>query len=96
MALTELQLPAKDNFYRKIQNAASQMDQLMQTWENIAEFIGNVDATDLDAMGVASGQVRIDLVDFRVVLNETVDFYKGTSLTQTKVPADLIDKIRSM
>ena len=96
MALTELQLPTKDNFYRNIQNAATQMDNLMRHWENLAEFIGLVGTADLDAMGVATGQVRTDLVDFRTVLNEVVAFYNGTSTSQTKVPSEIADKIRTM
>lgn len=96
MALTELQLPPKASFYGRLQSAATQMDNLMKQWENLAEFIGMVDAADLDSMGVATGQVRTDLVDFKTVLNETIDFFNGTSTTQTKVPADIVDKIRSM
>lgn len=96
MALTELQLPDKVRFYRILQGAATQMDNLMHTWENLAEFIGMIDTVDLDAMGVAGGQVRADLVAFRTVLNESVAFFQGTSTTQTEVPADIVDKIRSM
>ena len=96
MALTELQRPTKDNFYRSLQNAASQMDNLMGHWANLAEFVGFVDTADLDAMGVAAGQVRTDLVNFRTVMNEIVAFYKGTATTQTNVPATVVDKIRTM
>ena len=96
MSLTELQLPKKERFYGRLQSAATQMDNLMKQWENLAEFIGMVDTDDLDSMGVATGQVRTDLVDFRTVLNETIAFFNGTSTAQTRVPADIIDKIRSM
>lgn len=96
MALTELQRPTKDNFYRNLQNAASQMDNLMRHWENLAEFVGFVGTGDLDAMGVAEGDVRTDLINFRTVMNEIVAFYNGTGTAQTNVPAIVVDKIRSM
>jgi len=96
MALTELQLPEKQRFYANLQSAATKMDNLMIQFENIAEFIGFVDSADLDAMNVPAGQVRTDLVNFRTIMNELVDFYKGTSTTQTQVPANIVDKIRSM
>ena len=96
MALTELQLPTKSNFYSHIQNAASHMDKLIQTWENLAEVIGFIEPGDLDSMNVPSGQIRTDLVDFRTVLNEMIAFYRGTSTTQTEIPSAVIDKIRSM
>jgi len=96
MALTELQLPTKTNFYRKLQTVASRMDNLMRDWENIAEFIGFVDASDLDAMGVPSGDVRTHLLNLRTSMNELVAYFKGESTSQTVIPADVVDKIRSM
>jgi hypothetical protein len=96
MALTELQLPTKAAFYGTMQSAASKMNNLMKQWEDLAEFIGFVGTADLDAMGVATGQVRTDLTAFRTVMNELVAFFKGTSTTQTEIPADVVDKIRSM
>lgn len=96
MALTELQLPEKAEFYGRVQSAANKMNNLIKQWEDLAEFIGIVGTADLDTMGVASGAVRTDLVEFRTVLNELAAFYNGTSTTQTEVPADIIDKIRSI
>ena len=96
MALTELQLPTKASFYGTLQSAATQMDNLMRQWDNLAEFIGMIDITDLDAMGVATGQVRTDLNNFKTVLNEMAAFFNGNSTTQTQIPADIVDKIRSM
>ena len=78
-------------------NAATQMDQLIAQWRSLEEFIGMVDAADLDAMNVSSTDgVRTDLINFRTVLGEIIAFYDGTSTTQTQIPADVIDKIRSM
>ena len=96
MALTELQLPAKADFYRKIQHSASEMDNLMGKWKNLAEFIALVETSDLDAMGVAPGQVRTDLIDFRTVLNEMLSLYEGCAVTPTNSPDAVIDKIRLM
>ena len=72
------------------------MDNLMNNWKNLSEFIGFVDAADLDAMGVPAGQIRADLVDFKAVLEEMLDFYAGNSVTPTNAPDVVIDKIRSM
>lgn len=96
MALTELQRPDKATFYNEIQHAASQMNSIMNSWRDIAEFIEQVDTNDLDAMGVAEGQVRTDLVDFRVAMQELTKFFDGISTTQTNVPATVVDKIRRM
>lgn len=96
MALTELQLPTKENFYRNISHAATEMDNLMTRWRNLSEFIAMMDVADLDAMGVATGQLRIDLVDFRTLLDEMVSLYDGNSVTPTNTPSEVIDKIRMM
>ena len=96
MALTELQLPAKQDFYNVIKQAGLEMDNLMAKWQNLAEAIERMDGTDLDAMGVPTGQIRTDLVEFRQAVNELVDFYNGVATTQTNVPADVIDKVRAV
>lgn len=98
MALTELQIPTKLQFYSSIQGAATHMDKLISQWKSIAEFIdpARMGVADLDAMGVASGQVRTDLANFRIVLNEMISLYEGNSVTPTNIPADVIDNIRRM
>lgn len=96
MALTELQLPTKTSFYGRLQNAANKMNNIMHEWSEIAEFVSNVGAEELDSMGVSTGAVRIDLVEFRTVMEEIVAFFQGTSTTQTHVPETVVDKIRSM
>lgn len=98
MALTELQRPTKVLFYSELQEAATQMNRLMNTWRDLAEFIGMVETADLDAMlpdGVHP-DVRPDLIEFRSALTELIDFFDGTSTTQTVVPGDIVDKIRRM
>lgn len=96
MALTELQLPTKDRFFAKVKNAADSMNNAMHQWSELAEFLANVETVDLDTMVIAAGQVRTDLVDFRIVLNEMVAFFEGTSTTQTKAPETIVDLVRSM
>lgn len=96
MALTELQLPTKATFYGRLQSAANEMDDLMRNWKDIAEFVDNVANADLDAMGVAAGQVRTDLTDFKVVIDEMVSLYEGNAVTPTNNPSSIIDKIRRM
>ena len=96
MALTEIQLPSKTSFYNRLQSVASEMDLLMQRWADMAEFIAEVDTDDLDAMTVAAGQVRTDLIEFRTVMEEVVAFYNGTPTTATNAPNAVVDKIRRM
>lgn len=96
MALTELQLPTKANFYGRLQSAANKMNNIMRDWSELAEFIERVDTADLDAMNVPTEDVRTDLVEFRTVMQEVVAFFKGTSTAQTQIPETVVDKIRSM
>ena len=96
MALSELQLPMKANFYGRLQSAANKMNNIMRDWSELAEFIERVDTADLDAIGVPAGDVRTDLVEFRNVMQEVVAFFKGTSTIQTQIPETVVDKIRSM
>lgn len=88
MALTELQLPVKDQFYRNCQGVASQAINMSLRWNEISEFIQTVTAADLDAMGIDAGQVRTDLVDFRASLNNIVAAIQAEEAS--------LDKIRTM
>ena len=96
MALTELQMPTKDNFYRNIQYAATEMDNLMTRWRNLSEFIGFIGIEDLDSMGIPNGQVRSDLVNFKTVIEEVLSLWDGNQVTPTNIPSEVIDKIRIM
>jgi len=96
MALTELQLPVKVNFYAKIQAAATEMDRLMDRWKNLSIFLARMQAVDLDAMSVATGEVRTDLVEFRTAIDEMLSLYAGNDVAPTNTPKDVIIKIRSM
>jgi hypothetical protein len=96
MALTELQLPTKDRFYRALQAAATEMDNLITRWANLAEFVALVETADLDAMGVPTGQIRADMGEFRTVLEEMVSLYNGSAVDPTNAPNEVIDKIRAI
>jgi len=96
MALTEIQLQTKDVFYGKIQNAATEMDLLIGRWRDLSEFISRVEVADLDAMNIATGQVRTDLVKFRTLLDEFINLYDGNSVTPSDVPSDVIEVMRRM
>ena len=96
MALTEIQLPTKADFYRDIQSIATEVDRIMTRLANVSEFNASLQTADLDAMGIPVGQVRTDLVDFRVAIEDMVDFYKGTVVTATNAPDSIMDKLRHM
>jgi len=72
MALTEMQLPAKAEFYRDVQSVAGEILRGMARWQQMSEFIQTMGADDLDAMGVPQGQIRTDLTNFRAALDAVV------------------------
>ena len=96
MALTELQLPDKISFYRDVQSVAGQITAHMIRWREMREFLAVMSTEDLDAIGVAAGQVRIDLIDFRVALDELIKLYEGSAVTPTNNPEEIMDCIRRM
>jgi len=96
MALTELQLPNKTVFYTNLQNIATNMKHLMSQWEYASEFLEKLDTSDLDNMGVPTGSIRTDLIDFRTSINEMIAFFDGTATTQTHAPKTIVDKMRRM
>ncbi len=96
MPLTELQLPTKPQFYNRIKSTATQINNLLLRWKDLAEFIEVIDITDLDNMGVPAGDIRTDLVDFRIMLNEVISLFEGEAVTPTKNPSVVIDRLREM
>lgn len=95
MALTEIQLPIKDNFYAKLQDAANKLDKTMVEYRRIAEFISRMDTADLDAMGVATGQTRTDLIAFKDAVNDLLSLWDGNAVAEPAVaPSEAIDRIR--
>jgi len=95
MALTEIQLPIKDNFYAKLQDAANKLDKMMDEYRRIQEFISRMDTADLDAMGVAIGQVRTDLMAFKDAIGQILSLWDGNAVAQPAIaPSEAIDRIR--
>jgi len=96
MALTELQLPGKQEFYAKLRGAASQMNANINAWRDLSEFIGFIDTNDLDQIGVAAGQLRSDLGKFRQAILDVLSLWDGNAVTPVDPPGNVIDKIRDM
>ena len=101
MAMTEMQQPSdKADFYRTLRGRASAFYDAVNILQRTSEFLNLMDATTLNNMGVpASGAdegLRQDLVNFRLVCNELIGFYNGTSTTRTNVPLTVVNKIRHM
>lgn len=96
MALTELQLPTKADFYSNLQNSANQLNRLIKTIADLSEFIGFVLPEDLNSMGVPTGDIRIHLADYRTALEEFISYTNGNPITPTVTLTEIIDNIRSM
>jgi len=96
MALTEVQLPTKERFYNDLQSIAGELVSRMLRWQEASEFVQTMGTADLDAMGVPAGQIRTDLQEFRVALNELVSLFNGNAVTPTYNPSEVMDKIRRM
>ena len=95
MALTEIQLPIKDNFYARLQDAANKLNKIIDEYTNIAEFISRMDSADLDAMGVATGQTRTDLVAFRTAIEDILSLWEGNAVSAPTIsPQEAINRIR--
>ena len=96
MALTELQLPNKVDFYNNIQNVAGEISSAMHRWGLVASFVNRMETSDLDAMSIASGVVRSDLVDLKNLLNNFVALWGNQAVTPTKNPQTVVDSIRKI
>jgi len=96
MALTELQLPTKPDFYNTLQNVAGEISSSMHRWGLVAAFVNRMEASDLDAVGVAAGQVRTDLIDLKNLLNNFVALWGNQSVTPAKDPQTVVNSIRKI
>ena len=96
MALTELQLPSKTDFYNVISNTAGEISQAMHRWGKVADFINRMGASDLDAIGAATGQVRTDIVNLRILLNELNDLWNNEAVTPTNDPQAVVEELRKI
>ena len=96
MALTELQLPVKSDLYNTVQNVAGEVSNAKHRWGLIASFLNSMGTDDLDAIGVATGQVRTDLINLRVMLNEIIALLNNEAVTPTNDPQTVIDNLRKI
>jgi len=96
MALTELQLPGKVDFYNTMQNIAGEISSSMHRWSLVAAFVNRMDAGDLDAMAVAAGTVRSDLIDMKNLLNNFVSLWNNQAVTPTKDPQLIVNAVRKI
>lgn len=96
MALNEIQTPEPATFKNEIQQAATQMNGIMNAWRDISKFIIKMVEVDITAVGITDQTTIDDLIDFRVAMREVTNFYDGIATTQTNVPAAVVDKIRRM
>ena len=79
MALNEIQLPSKDDFYQVVRSVAGEMKSRMIRWKEISEFIAEMDAADMDAMGVPAGTLRTKLVEFRTALDAQIAYFESNT-----------------
>ena len=96
MALTELQLPGKTDFYNTMQNVAGEISASMHRWGLVASFVNRMETSDLDAMAVAAGTVRTDLIDMKNLLNNFVALWQNQTVTPTKDPQAIVNAVRKM
>ena len=97
MALTEIQLPTKDELYQNLRTLANEIRRSMERWEAASDFLNDLTTTDLDAMSIPdTGTVRADMVALRVMLQEMVSYFGNNSVTPTNDPKEVVDVIRQM
>ena len=96
MALSELQRPTKDLLYHELQEHATVQNRQLHVSADLAEFIANIEASDLTEMAVTDEGSITDMTDYRTALNELVAFCTGGATTRTIVLSEIIDKIRRM
>jgi hypothetical protein len=96
MALTELQLPGKVDFYNTMQNIAGEISSSMHRWGLVAAFVNRMETADLDAMAVAAGTVRSDLIDMKNLLNNFVSLWNNQAVTPTKDPQAIVNAVRKI
>ena len=96
MAITELQLPSKTDLYTIVQNVAGEISQSMHRWSQVAEFLSRMGTADLDAASIPTGQVRADLVDFRLLLAELNAYWGNAAVTPANDPQEIVNTLRKI
>lgn len=96
MALTELQLPSKADFYNNLQGSAGELIRVMVRYELLASFLGKLTTDDWTGMGIPEGQVRTDIQNFKLTVDDFVDIWHNTAVTPHMDPQVVTDQIRRM
>ena len=96
MAITELQLPGKTDFYNTMQNIAGEISSSMHRWGLVASFVNRMETSDLSAMGVTNATVITDLIDMKNLLNNFVSLWNNQAVTPTKDPQAIVNAVRKM
>lgn len=96
MALTELQLPTKADFYNNLQGSAGELIRVMVRYELLTSFLGKLETADWDAMGIPTGQVRVDILNFKNTVDDFVNLWHNNAVTPANAPQDITDEIRRM
>ena len=96
MALTELQKPTKEDFYNNVKDGAGALYRLAKQFQAHQEFLIRMDTAALDDLAVPIGDVRTDLVDYRNLLGELVDFFSNVPVNPANDPITVLNKIRRM
>ena len=96
MALTNLQRPTKEMFENNLQRIADEMSRMMTSWELAAEFINDVETSDLTTMGITDAGSISTMQDLKQAVNDIITLFNGTTVTPIKTPKEVMDKIRRM
>lgn len=95
MALTSLQLPTLEKLKLSLIAIATEDKRRMLRITEVSEFLNTMDTSDLDALAVPQ-EIRDELIDLRIVLNEKVSLFNGNDVSPTVNHKDVINKIREM
>ena len=96
MALTELQLPTKSDFYNNLQGSAGELIRVMVRYELLASFLGKLTTEDWDAMQIPTGQVRTDILNFKLTVDDFTAIWHNEAVTPHMDPQVVTDQIRRM
>ena len=96
MALTDLQKPTLEDFYNNVKDGAGSLYRLAKQFKSHQEFLARMDTAALDDLAVPIGDIRVDLVDYRDLLGELVDFFANVPVNPANDPITVLNKIRRM
>jgi hypothetical protein len=67
----------------------------MEEYRRIQGFIARMDTSDLDAMNVAAGQTRTDLLAFKDAINQLLSLWEGNAVAAPDIaPSEAVNRIR--